>query len=221
MNQKQALKGLRILYPIWMVVGLFSIMYVPSKLITEDAGETARNILENEMLFRFGIAGSLSTQLIFIFVVIMLYHFFKKVSRVCTMNLLIFSLVSVPIAMVSTLGHIAALGLAGSDESLMMLFLNFNDQGIVIASIFWGLWLLPLGNLAKQSGYFPKFIAIALWIGGAGYILGSFAQLLVGNPEKIMSLVDLMTLGEMVFIFWLIFKGANLPAEQEPLQAKE
>jgi hypothetical protein len=211
MTQKEALKGLRILYPIWIVVGLFSLVYVPSKLITEDAARTASNILGNELLFRFSIAGSLFSQLLFIFAVILLYHLFKSVSKMCTMNMLIFALVSVPIVMISTLGQIAALELAGSNDVLMLLFLNLNKQGIIIASIFWGLWLFPLGNLIRQSGYFPKFIAPAVMLGGAGYFFGSFAQLIMVNPEKIMPLFQLLTLGELVFIFWLIIKGAKLP----------
>lgn len=215
MTPKQALKILRILYPIWMIFGAFSLMYVPAKLIATDTGETARNILANQLLFKFGIVGSLLTQLLFIFTVIMLYHFFKSVSKMCTLNMLVFSLVSVPIAMVSTLGLIAALKLAPSDESLMMLFLSLYKQGIFIASIFWGLWLLPLGNLARQSGYFPKFIGPLLMIAGAGYFFGSFAQLLLSSPEKIMPLFDFLTLGEIVFIFWLLIKGAKLPAESE------
>ena len=215
MTQKKALKGLRILYPIWMVVGMFSIMYIPSKFITLDAGETARNIIENQLLFKFGVVGSLLTQLLFIFAVIMLYHLFKSVSRMCTLNMLIFFLVSVPIAMVATLGQIAALKLALENQSLMMLFLDLNNQGIIIASIFWGLWLFPLGNLIRQSGYFPKAIGTAVMIGGAGYLFGSFAQLLFANAEKIMPLFDFLTLGEMVFIFWLIIKGAKLPTEKQ------
>jgi hypothetical protein len=211
MTQKEALKGLRILYPIWIVAGIFSLMYVPSKLITEDAAQTANNILGNELLFRFGIAGSLFSQLLFIFAVILLYHLFKSVSRVCTLNMLVFALVSVPIAMISTLGKIAALELAGSNNDLMMLFLNLNNQGIIIASIFWGLWLFPLGNLIRQSGYFPKFIGPAVMIGGIGYFFGSFAQLLMPNSEKIISIFEILTLGEIVFIFWLIIKGARLP----------
>ena len=215
MNPKQALKALRILYPIWMIVGIFSLLYIPSKFITADAGQTARNILENQLLFKFGIAGSLFAQLLFIFTVIMLYHLFKSVSQMCTLNMLIFSLVSVPIAMISTLGSIAALKLASSNEALMMFFLDLNNQGIVIASIFWGLWLLPLGNLVRQSGYFPKFIAIALMIAGAGYFFGSFVKLLLSHPEKIMPVFDILTLGEVVFIFWLIIKGAKLPTESK------
>jgi hypothetical protein len=149
MNQKDALKGLRILYPIWAVMGMLSLVYIPSKLITLDAGQTAQNILENQFLFKLGIVGGLFTQLFFIFTVIMLYHLFKTVSQMCTMNMLIFSLVSVPIAMVSSLGLIAALELAPTNESLMMLFINLNNQGIIIASI---------------SGGFG-FCRLAIWLG--------------------------------------------------------
>lgn len=211
MKQKEALKGLKILYPIWMVVGMFSLVYVPSKLITEDAARTANNILGNELLFRFGIIGSLLAQLLFIFTVIMLYYLFRSVSKVCARNMLVFSLVSVPIAMVSALGQIGALKLAGSDNELMMLCIYLSEQGIVIASIFWGLWLFPLGNLVRISGYFPKFIGLSIIIGGIGYFFGSFAQLLIPNFEKIISIFEILTLGEIVFIFWLIIRGAKLP----------
>lgn len=211
MTQKDALKGLRILYPIWMVVGMFSLAYIPSKFITEDTVQTANNILGNELLFKLGIAGNLLAQLLFIFTVILLYHLFKSVSKVCTLNMFVFALVSVPIAMMSTLGQIAALELAGRDNTLMLLFINLNEQGIIIASIFWGLWLFPLGNLIRQSGYFPNLIGPAVMIGGIGYFFGSFAQLLMSNPDTIMPIFEILTLGEMVFIFWLIIKGARLP----------
>lgn len=42
LSQHKAVTILRILYPIWVVVGLFSIMYVPATLIVaEDAAATA------------------------------------------------------------------------------------------------------------------------------------------------------------------------------------
>lgn len=211
MTQKQALLGLRILYPMWMVVGIFSLAYVPAEIISEDVVQTANNILNKELLFRLGIAGSLFAQLLFVFTVIALFHFFKSVNKVCVLNMVILSLVSVPIAMVSVLGQIAGLKLAGNDNELMLLFLNLSEQGLIIASIFWGLWLFPLGNLIRQSGYFPKIIGPAVMVGGVGYFLGAFVQLIVPNAEKIMPLFEILTLGEVVFIFWLIFKGAKLP----------
>ena len=77
-SQHQAITALRILYPIWAIIGIFSIQYVPSALIVVgDAAATANNIVANELLFRMGIAGSLVTQLIHILVVLVLYQLFN------------------------------------------------------------------------------------------------------------------------------------------------
>jgi hypothetical protein len=93
----------------------------------------------------------------------------------------------------------------------MMFFLNLNDQGILIASIFWGLWLFPLGYLIYKSGYFPKVIGIFVLIGGIGYTLGSFLKLLLPDSVVILSVLEIMTFGEVIFLIWLIIKGAKLP----------
>ena len=83
MNQKKSTKLLRILYPIWAIVGMFSILYVPSKLITENATDTAKNILENQLLFRLSIAGSLLTQLLFIAAALLLFELFMYLFGFC------------------------------------------------------------------------------------------------------------------------------------------
>ena len=93
----------------------------------------------------------------------------------------------------------------------MMLFLNLHAQGIVVASIFWGLWLFPLGILIYKSGYFPKSIGTAVFIAGFGYVIGSFLKLLVSDLGILSSLFDVMTFGEIVFLGWLVIKGAKLP----------
>ena len=46
LSQQKAVTILRILYPIWMIVGLFSIVYVPATLIVSgNAAATASNIV--------------------------------------------------------------------------------------------------------------------------------------------------------------------------------
>jgi hypothetical protein len=42
-------------------------------------------------------------------------------------------------------------------------------NGYLIASLFFGLWLLPLGYLVIKSGYFPKPLGVLLIIGGIAY----------------------------------------------------
>jgi hypothetical protein len=52
-------------------------------------------------------------------------------------------------------GSTLALGAAGSD-ALAGLLAGMHHDGYLIALVFFGLWLLPLGYLVVRSGYFPK-----------------------------------------------------------------
>jgi len=96
-----------------------------------------------------------------------------------------------------------------------MFFLNMNEQGVVIATIFWGLWLFPLGYLVYKSGYFPRIIGVLVMMGGFGYVLDASTHLLLSNYanyEAILSpVVLLLTIGEILFMGWLLFKGARIP----------
>ena len=207
-QQKSAIL-LRFLYTFWAIIGAFSLIYIPSKLIVfGDAGTTAKNIITNELLFRVGIVGCLITQLLFIIVALLLYKLFEKVNRNQSILMVVFALVSVPIAMISTLFKFTTLFLVDNFEQ-MMFFLNLNVQGIIIASIFWGLWLLPLGCLIYKSGYFPKFVGVAVIIGGFGYIIDAFVKIILPNLN-IAIIVNILALGEMVFVLWIIIKGVKL-----------
>jgi hypothetical protein len=224
LSQHKAVTILRILYPIWAVVGLFSIIYVPITLIVvEDAAATASNILANESLFRMGIAGSLITQLIHIAVVLVLYKLYKTVNKDHALLLVVLGLVGVPISMLNTLNRVAALLLAsGGDylkvfsseqlQALMMFFLNMNEQGIFIATIFWGLWLLPLGYLIYNSGYFPKILSVLMILAGIGYTLEPFVRFLLPNfTAMILPVLYLLVMGEIIFMGWVVLKGAKIP----------
>jgi len=226
LSQRKAVKMLRFLYPIWLVVGPFSLMYVPSTLIVAgDAATTASNIIANELLFRMGIAGSLVTQLLQIFVVLALYKLFKAVNNNLSILMVIFAFIGIPISMFNSFNRIAAVMLlSGADylsafttnqlQTLSMFFLSLNDQVILtIPAIFWGLWLLPMGLLIKRSGYFPKILGNLMLVGGVGYLLGSFAHILLPSYKTLLTIFEFMTYGEVVFIGWVIFKGAKLPGK--------
>jgi len=211
LSQRHVVTILRILYPLWLLFGLFSIMYVPSALIVPgDATTTVSNIISNESLFRSGIAGSLITQLIFIFAALFLYKLFETVNKNYALLMVVLALVSVPIAMLNELSNIAALMSVNNPEQ-MLLFLDMNTQGIIIASIFWGLWLFPLGFLIYKSRYFPKIIGIAVIIGGIGYTLDSFIKVFMPNPGVLSTILQIMTFGEVIFLGWLVIRGAKLP----------
>ena len=184
--------------------------------------------MDSELLFSMGIVGSLITQLIFIFVVLVLYKLFKPVDKNHALLMVIFALVGIPIAMLNTLNLIAVLLLlSGADylkvfgadqlQALMMFFLNLNEQGVLIAMIFWGLWLFPLGYLIYKSGYFPRIFGILVTMAGFGYLLDSFTHFLLPNYTSYEALffpvIILLTIGETLFMAWVLLKGAKIPSE--------
>ena len=215
LSQRQAVTALRVLYPIWALIGMFSLFYVPSKLIVAgDAVLTASNIVANSLLFRMGVAGSLITQLIHIAVVLVLYQLFKSVNKNQSLLVMIFGLVGIPIAMLNELNNFAALSLLNNAEQ-MMFFLNLNGMGIYIAQIFWGLWLLPLGYLIYKSGYFPRIIGSLVSIAGFGFLLGSFMYFLIPEYTVLISISEFLTIGEIIFMLWVLLKGANIPSNDK------
>lgn len=197
-TQQKAVTILRFLYPLWAIIGMFSLMYVPSKI------SNAAEIAANELLFRSGIVGSLVTQLLFVAVALLLYKLFKEVNNNQAGLMVVLALIAVPIAMFNEIFKIAAL----YNPEQTLFFLSLNTQGIIIASIFWGLWLFPLGYLIYKSTYFPKWVGIAVIIAAAGYTLDSFAKLL--NYSVLAPVFEVMLFGEMIFIFWIIIRGAKL-----------
>jgi hypothetical protein len=131
------------------------------------------------------------------------------------------ALVSVPIVFLNVLNEIAALVLvSGADflsvfdkrqlDALAYLFLRLHSQGILIASVFWGLWLFPFGTLVIRSGFIPRLIGILLFLAGVGYLVVSLNILVLPQlPNVVGQLAGILELGELPIIFWLLIWGAK------------
>ena len=61
-------------------------------------------------------------------------------------------------------------GAAGAD-ALVLLLMDLYHYGFLIAQIFFGLWLIPLGYLAYTSGLFPRALGVVLVVGGSAYLV--------------------------------------------------
>lgn len=198
---------LRILYPLWVLSGIFSIMYIPSLLIDRgDMDQTIANINAQEGLFRLGIVGRVITQLFYIIIPLLLFELFAGINKRQAVLMLVFSLLSIPMALYNETNHLAILSALDQPE-IVLEYLNTYRANSLIVHLFWGLWLFPLGVLVYQSNYFPRIIAVLLFFGGTGYFLGSIVAILFPEASVLLSILDNFTLGEMVFIIWLVFVG--------------
>ncbi len=213
-NRTARLAG--VLYLLMMPLGVFGIVYVPARLIVRgDPAATAERIAASEWLFRSGAVSHLLSQVVFVFLVLTLFRLLEAVDARHARLMVILALLGVPLAMASELGHLGALILletAGDVtpraqlQAQAMVLLDLRAQCVVIAQIFWGLWLLPLGALVYRSGFLPKPIGVLLGIAGAGYFLDSMTRLLA--PE--LPVVSVFTfVGELALALWLVIRGAK------------
>ena len=222
-----------LLYVLVSIPGAFALIYVPSKLIVHgNATTTASNIASYETLFRASIAAELISQILFMWVALALYDLLKGVNQRQASLMLGLIVVSIPIALLNELNAIAALMLVrGADflsivekpqrDALTMLFLNLHSSGFVIAEIFWGLWLFPLGLLVYRSGFLPRTLGVLLMANCFTYVVNSFTSLLLPQYEHIVSqLLMPLGFGELLFMFWLLIKGANPKPFVAPIPAR-
>jgi hypothetical protein len=220
MNPNKTARVAGFLYLFTAPLALFGIMYVPSTLIVPgNVAATANNIMASESLFRLGIVSALIYQTVFILVVLVLYKLLKPVNKNHAVLMVIFILVAVPIAMLDELNRFAVLLLlSGADyltaftadqlQALVPLFLDLHEHGINIATMFWALWLLPMGYLVFKSGFLPRILGVLLMIGCFGYLIDFFTFFLFPNFDAKIS--EFTFWGEVLFPLWLLIKGVNV-----------
>ncbi len=206
------------LYLFANIFAPFTLLYLPLRFIVRgDAAATANNIIASESLFRFGIAGNLFTFIANIFLALALYQLLKVVNRNMASLMVVLFLVGVPIAMLNELTQLAVVQLLSGAgylkayatdqlQALAYLLLRLHDQGLLIAHIFFGLWLLPMGYLVFRSRFIPRIVGVLLVIAGVGYVVQSFASFLGYN----LNIILFTGLGELVFLLWLLIKGVNI-----------
>jgi len=199
-----------------LALAMFPDMLRKSLIVAGDAAATGGNIFSHALLFRLRIFGDLVCETAFVFLVLCLYNLLKDVRREAARLMVALVLVAVPIAMLNTSNELAALALLhANDPAQAMLFLGLYKDGALIAEIFFGLWLFPLGWLFFKSGFMPKTLGILLMAGCFGYLADSFAGLVVPDWQALTKQgVLLPAFAELATLFWLLVFGVKRPSRE-------
>ena len=80
----------------------------------------------------------------------------------------------------------------------------------VVAEVFWGLWLFPLGKLVIESNYFPKFLGYALIASCIGYLIAVLIKIVFPSQTDLLILTNILAFGELIFALWFVFKGLRI-----------
>jgi hypothetical protein len=180
-----------VLYLLNGIFAGFAFGFVIANVYVAGAATTTTgNVVASAGLVRLGVIADLVQATIWVFLALVLYTLLKDVHQGAARTMValvavgaaivclndVFQFESVRVATDSS--YDAALGSAGS-KALVLLLLEMHHYGFLIAQIFFGLWLVPLGYLASKSGMFPKALGVLLVFGGACYLVGMLAAFLI------------------------------------------
>jgi hypothetical protein len=203
-----------ILYLLVGIFGGFAQGFVYPKIyVAGDAAATAGNLIANSGLVRIGVVADFFDNITWVFLALILYRLLKHVSKSAARAMVLLVAIGASITILNAVFEFEALrvatgavnlsgfGAAGSN-ALALLLVDAQHYGLLIASIFFGLWLVPLGYLAYKSGWFPKALGVVLVAGAAGYLADVLAAFLVPDLGK--AIHGYVTIPSAVAEIWMV-----------------
>src|SRR6202171_3695351 len=221
---------------LYLLVGIFGgfaqgFLY-PKIYVAGDAVKTAGNLIANSGLVRIGGVAALVEATIWVFLALTLYRLLRHVSKSAASAMVLLASIGAGITMLNAVFefeglrvatgavNLAGFGAAGSN-ALTLLMVDAQHYGLLIASIFMGLWLVPLGYLAFRSGWFPKALGVVLITAGACYLVDAFAAFLVPDFGK--AIHGYITIPSIIAEVWtlvyLLAIGVNTKKSEERIVA--
>ena len=224
----------RIAGVLYLLVGIFGgfaqgFVY-PKIYVAGDAAATAANLVANAGLVRLGVVADFFDNTIWVFLALILYRLLKDVNKSVANAMVVLVAIGAGITLLNAVFefeglrvatgavNLAGFGAAGSN-ALALLLIDAQHYGLLIASIFFGLWLVPLGYLAYKSGWFPRALGVGLIVGGACYIVDMLAAFLVPDVGKaIHGYVTIPSaVAEVAMVLYLLVIGVKTATPGERL----
>jgi hypothetical protein len=201
-------------YLMLAISGMVGFLILHSRIyVADDPSKTLANLTEHETLAR--------VRLLFEFLIVMtqaltavwFYKLFKDIRQDAAWALAAWGMVNAVVIMISAMAMGGAIEIAtGSqahDEKMTMiqLFDQFIKNAWGIGSLFFGLWLIPMGYVVVRSERMPVWLGRVLILGGVGYIVNTFINYLGVNDAWVGLLVIPATVGEFWMIAYLLIYG--------------
>ena len=197
----------------------FAEFYIFPKLIAENPALTAKNIMDNRLLFTTGIFLHFITLICDIVVAWSLYVFLKPVFKHLSLLTACFRLIYIAIYLVALVNLIKVINLLNINEKSNILdqtqlydsitfYINSFHIEWSFGLIIFGIYLSLLGYLVFIAEYVPKIFGILLMIAGFGYLINTLGLFLFPNINTEFLLITFF--GELIFMIWLLIKGSKI-----------
>jgi Domain of unknown function (DUF4386) len=210
-----------LLYLGLAITGLLGYMVIRNQLFVAGHPEsTLANLTQHESLARLGIVLEMGVVITQALVALWFYRLFKSVNSFAAGSIAAFGLVNA-VAILSSAALLAtaldvsqdaSLTVSGGAATTSQLLYVVSGHLWIIGGIFFGLWLIPMGWLARRSGWMPSLLGWILMIGGVGYVANALLSYLLPNAGPALDLLTLpATIGELWMVGYLCLRGVRRP----------
>jgi hypothetical protein len=222
-SKKRKARIAGVLYLFVGIFGGFAEGFVDPKMyVAGNAAATAGNLIANSGLVRMGVVSHLLDGTLFVFLAIALYNLLLEVHKGLAQAMLVLVVIATGIICLNAVfefeglrvatdpSNTAALGAAGSN-ALVLLLLDMQHYGTLIAQVFFGLWLVPLGYLTYLSRLFPKWLGIVLIFGGICYLIDLLAAFFAPIVSQMIHAFIIIppTIAEISMVVYLLAVGVR------------
>lgn len=208
-----------LLYLAFFVAGVAGTLFVRGQLfVDDDPLGTLDNLTAHETLARVGIALELAIVLVQALTAVWFYRLFRQVDSLAAGALAAFGLVNAvailgSAAVLATALDVArdgSLAAAATQAGTVQLLYLASGHLWSVASVFFGLWLVPMGRLATRSQWFPRLLGPLLVVAGVCYLVSAFTGYLFADSDIATQLLTLPSIvGEVWITGYLLVVGVR------------
>ncbi len=216
--QQKELVGTARITGVWYlmlaITGMVGFLMLHSRIyVAGDPSTTLSNLVEHETIAR--------TRLLFEFLIVVsqalaavwFYKLFKDIRHDAAWALAAWGMTNAAAIMVSAMAMGGAIEVAnstqGQQEKIIMIqiFAQFIKHAWGVGSLFFGLWLIPMGYIVISSQRMPVWLGRVLILGGAGYLMSAFISYMGVKEAWVEMLVIPATVGEFWMVAYLLIFG--------------
>ena len=192
------------------ITGLLGFIIIRAQIFDPASAQaTFDNLVEKSALAALDVALELAIVLTQAVVAVWFFKLLRSANPVCAVAVMVFGMANAVAIMASATFMGTALtvttdpSLAAPDgPATVQLLYTLSSNAWVAGSIFFGLWLVPMGWAVLTCGLAPRLLGWALVVGGVGYVASAVLGLAV--PDAPAALADVLTFPSAIGEFWMI-----------------
>lgn len=194
-------------YLMLAILGVVGFLVLHPKIyVSGNLPQTLANLKDQETIARLRVLLEFTIVISQAVAAVYFYKLFKGINATASWALAAWGSINSAVIMLSAIAMSGAINVATSTlpEGDQLIMIRLFDQIIRnswgVGSLFFGLWLIPMGYVVVSSQCMPVWLGRTLILGGLGYIASAFLT----YAGVHFSWIDMLTIPATIGEFWII-----------------